>query len=449
MPGFLELLGGNLANNPKDFIGNTLMGLLGYDHKAVQQKNLQERLAGATPSIFKGAGLGAQGEFTLPQGQEARALSSGWDPKAIGQTFSPEQRNLVGDVETSKGLLQLGGEGALPSVVDLLAPQRRRQREANKTTNLPGEVAKHKWFEGLSGEDRERAVAAGFGQRDPTFEEYQNMTQEQRAEYDRFKGRALPQVPSDVRSAEALTGMLESGDMISAQALGAKIFGSGSPKQAPGGGWNWHRLTPEGKVETIPISSDAAAQQGMSNVASAKERGRMAGQIQAEALAGLPSDALQMKTATGALEGILGHPGIEDAFGLDPARATGIIPGSKVADFNAKLEETIGKLAVQAYGILKGTGPVTEYEIQTVIKSYLNPTQHQSRGQFEQSVRDLQGFLRKSFEVKKLMSRGDTTSPEYQALIGDIYSEVEAAQGGGGGGNEGDWTYDPSTGSIR
>ena len=115
-------------------------------------------------------------------------------------------------------------------------------------------------------------------------------------------------------------------------------------------------------------------------------------------------------------QGTAPHPGFEQAVG---AGVPGLkyVPGTSVADFNARLAEIQGGAFLEAYNTLKGGGSITEVEGQKATQAITRMSTAQSEAEFKTAARDFQDVLRKGIDRAKAKVGGaggadvDTTNP--------------------------------------
>lgn len=103
------------------------------------------------------------------------------------------------------------------------------------------------------------------------------------------------------------------------------------------------------------------------------------------------------------------HPGFSQAVG---AGIPGLkyVPGTSVADFNARLEEIQGGAFLEAYNTLKGGGSITEVEGKKATAAITRMSTAQSEKEFKTAARDFQSVLRKGIDRAKAKGGAATTT---------------------------------------
>jgi len=103
------------------------------------------------------------------------------------------------------------------------------------------------------------------------------------------------------------------------------------------------------------------------------------------------------------------HPGFNQAVG---AGIPGLkyVPGTPVADFNARLEEIQGGAFLEAYNTLKGGGSITEVEGKKATAAITRMSTAQSEKEFKTAARDFQTVLRNGIARAKAKGGAATTT---------------------------------------
>jgi hypothetical protein len=86
------------------------------------------------------------------------------------------------------------------------------------------------------------------------------------------------------------------------------------------------------------------------------------------------------------------HPGFKAAVGASSLFPT--MPGSKAADFEARLDEIKGGAFLEAYNTLRGGGSITEVEGQKATQAITRMSTAQSEKEFIDAARDFQNVIR-------------------------------------------------------
>jgi hypothetical protein len=93
------------------------------------------------------------------------------------------------------------------------------------------------------------------------------------------------------------------------------------------------------------------------------------------------------------------HPGFKAAVGASSLFPT--IPGSKAADFEARLDEIKGGAFLEAYNTLRGGGSITEVEGQKATQAITRMSTAQSEKEFIDAARDFQAVIRTGIKRSK------------------------------------------------
>jgi hypothetical protein len=98
-------------------------------------------------------------------------------------------------------------------------------------------------------------------------------------------------------------------------------------------------------------------------------------------------------------EGTPAHPGFKAAVGASSLIPT--MPGSKAADFEARLDEIKGGAFLEAYNTLRGGGSITEVEGQKATQAITRMSTAQSEKEFINAARDFQDVIRAGIKRSK------------------------------------------------
>lgn len=98
-------------------------------------------------------------------------------------------------------------------------------------------------------------------------------------------------------------------------------------------------------------------------------------------------------------EGTAAHPGFKAAVGALSLFPT--MPGSKAADFEARLDEIKGGAFLEAYNTLRGGGSITEVEGQKATQAITRMSTAQSEKEFIDAARDFQAVIRTGVKRSK------------------------------------------------
>jgi hypothetical protein len=98
-------------------------------------------------------------------------------------------------------------------------------------------------------------------------------------------------------------------------------------------------------------------------------------------------------------KGTAAHPGFKAAVGASSLFPT--MPGSKAADFEARLDEIKGGAFLEAYNTLRGGGSITEVEGQKATQAITRMSTAQSEKEFIDAARDFQAVIRTGIKRSK------------------------------------------------
>jgi hypothetical protein len=155
-----------------------------------------------------------------------------------------------------------------------------------------------------------------------------------------------------------------------------------------------------------------------SRLAGAKKAGEEYGKATAQANIALPGAIATGEEAIRKVDELVGKapvldakgkvvtPGTKPAAGFEQAVGLGIpglkyIPGSSVADFNARLNEIQGGAFLQAFTTLKGGGSITEKEGEKATAAINRMSTAQSEKEFNIAAREYQNILRTGIDRAK------------------------------------------------
>jgi hypothetical protein len=98
-------------------------------------------------------------------------------------------------------------------------------------------------------------------------------------------------------------------------------------------------------------------------------------------------------------KGTAAHPGFKAAVGASSLIST--MPGSKAADFEARLDEIKGGAFLEAYNTLRGGGSITEVEGQKATQAITRMSTAQSEKEFIVAAREFQNVIRTGIKRSK------------------------------------------------
>jgi len=163
-------------------------------------------------------------------------------------------------------------------------------------------------------------------------------------------------------------------------------------------------------------------------LASAKAGGTEVGKAKAQAAIALPGAIATGEEAIRKIDALVGSAPIKNAkgevivAGTKPAagfgQAVGLgipglkyIPGSSVADFNARLNEIQGGAFLQAFNTLRGGGSITEKEGEKATAAINRMSTAQSEKEFNIAAREYQDVIRTGIANAKAKAAGGGPAP--------------------------------------
>lgn len=111
--------------------------------------------------------------------------------------------------------------------------------------------------------------------------------------------------------------------------------------------------------------------------------------------------------------GTAAHPGFKAAVGASSLFPT--IPGSKAADFEARLDEIKGGAFLEAYNTLRGGGSITEVEGQKATQAITRMSTAQSEKEFINAAREFQNVIRTG--IKRSKEKLGSSGTDVDALL--------------------------------
>lgn len=112
-------------------------------------------------------------------------------------------------------------------------------------------------------------------------------------------------------------------------------------------------------------------------------------------------------------KGTAAHPGFKAAVGASSLIPT--MPGSKAADFEARLDEIKGGAFLEAYNTLRGGGSITEVEGQKATQAITRMSTAQSEKEFIDAARDFQNVIR--IGIKRSKEKLGSGGTDVDALL--------------------------------
>lgn len=174
--------------------------------------------------------------------------------------------------------------------------------------------------------------------------------------------------------------------------FGAPIQTSQGFYQANSAGQTRPVMGVDGQI-LMPTGIDAAAQ---GSVASAKARGTAEGKSQAENIQNLGQARATANQIVGVIDQAINHPGLGLSTGI--ASVLPSVPGTRMTDFNAVLDQIKGQAFLQAFESLKGGGQITEVEGTKATQAIARLDKAQSQKEFVKSLQELRGIVSSGLE---------------------------------------------------
>jgi hypothetical protein len=164
--------------------------------------------------------------------------------------------------------------------------------------------------------------------------------------------------------------------------------------------YGYRRLMNDGtsKVEWLPPGQIPRFSTGYAeDVASARKRGELFGEDQAQAEISYPQIEQETTLALNTIDAMLADTSGQDrAVGI--MSALGSMPGSQAADYEARFEQLRGMLFLKAYEQLKGGGQITEIEGQKAEAAMSRLRLSQSVGDHRAALKELREIMANSLE---------------------------------------------------
>lgn len=146
----------------------------------------------------------------------------------------------------------------------------------------------------------------------------------------------------------------------------------------------------------IPAAADPSLQ---GEIAGRRKAEELTQGAQAQAAIDLPQAQATADQTVGLVKALRDHPGLSDVVGLpDPMTAGGLVPGSRGADFRARLEQLQGQQFLQAYQSLKGAGQISEAEGTKAQNAVARMQTAQSEREFKKAADEFISITEKAVE---------------------------------------------------
>lgn len=142
-----------------------------------------------------------------------------------------------------------------------------------------------------------------------------------------------------------------------------------------------------------------------------KAAGGAAGKSQAEAAASLPGDILAAEQTADQIDQLIQHPGLSSIVGpLDQYRP-GLLLGDAGRDALARYNQLQGRAFLQAYGMLKGGGQITEIEGVKAERAMARMDRAQGEKEFKDALTDFRDAVREGLAKLREKAGAGATAP--------------------------------------
>lgn len=162
-----------------------------------------------------------------------------------------------------------------------------------------------------------------------------------------------------------------------------------------------------------PITRQPVGQVPKDNYQEAFDKGAggVAGKAQAEAAANLPTDLATAQQAITELDQLIDHPGLSAIAGpFDQYRPSWTM-GSEGRDALARFNQAKGRAFLQAFGMLKGGGPITEIEGVKAEQAMARMDRAQGEAEFKQALIDFRDAVKTGMDKMRQRAGGSTRQP--------------------------------------
>lgn len=161
--------------------------------------------------------------------------------------------------------------------------------------------------------------------------------------------------------------------------------------------------------------------------ASQTAAGRVSGETQATAAAGLGQVIENANLTLGAINDILTNPAFNDRVGMKAVLPA--IPGTAGVGFDAQVDQLKGQVFLRAFESLRGAGAITEQEGQAATKAMSRLDRRQSPEDFRGALNELQGIITRGVQRAQAKAAGAGAVRPAQPAAGRGYSVVSVRRG--------------------
>ncbi|WP_374453822.1 hypothetical protein [Phenylobacterium sp.] len=156
--------------------------------------------------------------------------------------------------------------------------------------------------------------------------------------------------------------------------------------------------------------------------ASQSAAGRVAGETQATAAAGLGQVIENANLTLGAINDIMTNPAFNDRVGMKAVLPA--IPGTAGVGFDAQVDQLKGQVFLRAFESLRGAGAITEQEGQAATKAMSRLDRRQSPEDFRAALGELQGIISRGVQRAQAKAAGAGAVRPAQPAANRGYSVV-------------------------
>jgi hypothetical protein len=160
-----------------------------------------------------------------------------------------------------------------------------------------------------------------------------------------------------------------------------------------------------------------------------QKTGEINGEAQAKAQIDLPGSLAASEQLSKLTNEISTHPGLPGVVGMPNFWGAMPFPGTKEADFKARLEQLKGTAFLQAFEKLKGGGAVSEREGQQATAALARLQTSQTEKEFKNSLQDFNNVMAGVTDRLKVRANGGVQqpqAPQSQPSIDDLVNHYGA-----------------------
>lgn len=169
--------------------------------------------------------------------------------------------------------------------------------------------------------------------------------------------------------------------------------------------------------------------QSTQDKASQTATGTATGEAQAKAQIDLPGSLAASEQLSKLTNEIANHPGLPGVVGMPNFNGVMPFPGTKEADFKARLDQLKGTAFLQAFEKLKGGGAVSEREGQQATAALARLQSSQTEKEFKNSLQDFNNVMAGVTDRLKVRANGgiqQPQAPQSQPSIDDLVNHYGA-----------------------